>query len=170
MNSFIAYFVAFAACAMTAEALFFENLVTSAGTGTVLTLASGSAGTGTIATVAALGGGVLLLKALAIGGLYLASRQKRSTSTEEVDYAVTLISQHEPARCYSRLICDLASGEMVENENNVILSLFNKDFDATSPSYDYAMAASVGKALKSVKACEVRYACPLSGQQIQKLF
>jgi hypothetical protein len=64
----------------------------------------------------------------------------------------------------------LATGELPQSENDVIVSLFNKPTSADSPKFAFASAAALGKVSKQVQACEVRYSCPLTGAQIQKLF
>ena len=72
--------------------------------------------------------------------------------------------------CYRRLICDLATGQMPKSENDIIVKLFDgKKAPVTSPKFDFDTAAEVGKALKSVQQCELRYSCPLDGEQISKL-
>ena len=62
----------------------------------------------TSASVASLGilGGVAILKGLLIAGL--ASRSKRSAENNN-DAAFAVLNNAEPAQCYRRLICDLAS-------------------------------------------------------------
>ena len=53
---------------------------------------------------------------------------------------------------------------------DVIVSLFDgKKADVTSAKFDFDTAAEVGKALKNVDACEIRYSCPFKGEQIVKL-
>ena len=59
---------------------------------------------------------------------------------------------------------------MPKSENDIIVKLFDgKKAPVTSPKFDYDTAAEVGKALKSVQQCELRYSCPLDGEQISKL-
>ena len=156
----------------SAEAIFGADIVTGTGAlftgtgGTHAILAGGTAGA--VAPAAAVLGAGILLKAAAL----LAINQglvKRSAG-DETDFAFAAISAAEPAGCVRRLICDLATGAMPQSENDVILNLFGDQTPATSPKFDFQVAASLGKQLKSVEACEVRYSCPLSGQQIQKLF
>jgi len=76
----------------------------------------------------------------------------------------------EPAQCYRRLVCDLATGSMPKSENLALLNLFNKPASIDSPRFDFNTAAAVGKQARSVSLCEVRYSCPLTGAQIDKLF
>lgn len=168
MKAFIAA-LSVACLATVSEALFAENLILGSATAgpAHLALAGGSAGV--VSTAAVVAGGAILLKAGALAALYLASRQKRSTDSEEL-FTFNYMTATEPSACYRRLICDLASGEMPESENDVIVSLFKEEVDKTSPKYDFSVAAEVGKALKSVQACELRYSCPLTGEQINKLF
>merc|ERR1711997_971182 len=134
-------------------------------------------GAGTIATTGAtsaalLTGGVLLLKGLAVAGLAIAaSRSRRAAiAVEEQDAAFALLAANEPAQCYRRLICDLATGGLEKSENDVIVNLFNKDASIESAKFEFVTAAKIGKKHKSVQTCELRYSCPLSGEQIQALF
>merc|ERR1712060_465179 len=125
---------------------------------------------GSTTAVSALVGGAVLLKAV---GVLIAetTRRKRSTAEEDnSEKAFAFIAANEPAACYKRLICDLATGSLPASENEVILANFNKDVPITSVKYDFAIAANLGKALRNVEACEVRYSCPLTGEQINQLF
>jgi hypothetical protein len=134
--------------------------------GTHLILASGAAGT--VGAVAAVGGAALLLKAAALLALR-ESRGKRATENE-LDLAFVTIAAAEPQACDRRLICDLATGQVPKSENDVIVKLFDgKKADVTSAKFDFDTAAEVGKALKNVDACEIRYSCPFKGEQIIKL-
>lgn len=174
MNMKVAATVAVMACAMeTAMATFIFETAAATGATSVLSLGVGtttlSAGT---ATALALGGGIVLLKGLALGALAIAASRSRraAVSVDETDAAFSVLAAQEPAQCYRRLICDLATGSFEKSENDVIVSLFNKDTSISSPKFEFATAAKLGKQLKSVQQCELRYSCPLSGEQIQKLF
>merc|ERR1711934_87577 len=157
----------------SAEAIFGSDIVVGSGAlftgtgGVHAVLAGGTAGA--VAPVAAVLGAGILLKAAALLAISQADRKKRAAG-DETDFAFAAISAAEPAGCVRRLICDLATGAMPASENDVILNLFGEQTPATSPKFDFQVAASLGKQLKSVQACEVRYSCPLSGQQIHKLF
>lgn len=161
-------------CAMEATAIF-PLFVTS---GTAATVGTVTTGTSTLAigggTAVAVGGGILLLKGVALGALALAAASRRgrraALEIDDTDAAFSVLANTEPAQCYRRLICDLATGSMPKSENEVILSLFNKDAPIESPRFEYATAAKLGKQTKSVNVCELRYSCPLSGDQIEKLF
>ena len=157
MNGFVLSAVAIAALANVASATFI--IETAAATGTATTISSASA--------ASLGllGGVVLLKGLVLGAALLSRRGKRSA---ENDYAFIALNNAEPAQCYRRLICDLATGAIPDNDK--ILSLFNEETDITSPKFEYTVAAKLGKAVKNAQVCEIRYSCPLTGAQIQGLF
>jgi len=165
MNSVVIIAVVALAAFQGAEA---TDLITGTGAlftgtgGTHLVLASGAAGT--VGAVAAVGGAALLLKAAALLALR-ESRGKRATENE-MDLAFVTIAAAEPQACVRRLICDLAAGP----ENNVILSLFNKETPADSPKFDFAVAAALGKQLKNVQACELRYSCSIDNNDLQKLF
>jgi len=143
----------------SANALFGADIITatgaSSGLGTSVILASGAG----IPTAAAVVGAGLLLKAGALLLINQASRSKRSTD-EDTDAIFTTIAAAEPASCVKQLICDIATGTK-PSENDIILSLFESETPVTSPKFDFAVAATLGKQLKSVEACELRYTCPI---------
>lgn len=159
MNGFVLSAVAIAALANVASATFIIGTTATATAGTATTISSASA--------ASLGllGGVVLLKGLVLGAALLSRRGKRSA---ENDYAFIALNNAEPAQCYRRLICDLATGAIPDNDQ--ILSLFNEETDITSPKFEYTSAAKLGKAVKNAQVCEVRYSCPLSNVEIAKIF
>merc|ERR1711994_406569 len=123
---------------------------TTAAAGTAVTISAASA------TSLALLGGVALLKGLVLGAA-VARRGKRSAESSD-DAAFAILTNSEPAQCYRRLVCDMAAGAIPDEGK--ILSLFNKDVSAVK----------VGKLVKNAALCEVRYTCPLSTQEIAKLF
>ena len=137
----------------------------------VFTTAAATAGTATTissASAASLGllGGIVLLKGLVLGAAILSSR--RGKRSAENDYAFIALNNAEPAQCYKRLICDLATGAIPDSDN--LLSLFNEETEVISPKFEYTTAAKLGKAVKNAQVCEVRYSCPLNNQEIAKLF
>ena len=132
---------------------------TTAATG-VVTVGGGALGAGILL------GGVALLKGLLL--LSLARRSRRSAEQDYEDDAFLVLNNAEPAQCYRRLVCDMAAGAIPDEGK--ILSLFNKDVSPVSPKFDYVSAAKVGKLVKNAALCEVRYTCPLSTQEIAKLF
>ena len=137
----------------------------------VFTTAAATAGTATTissASAASLGllGGIVLLKGLVLGAAILSSR--RGKRSAENDYAFIALNNAEPAQCYKRLICDLATGAIPDSDN--LLSLFNEETEVISPKCEYTTAAKLGKAVKNAQVCEVRYSCPLNNQEIAKLF
>merc|ERR1711981_1133237 len=153
--------VAFA-CIGSTNAIFGSSIVTGTGAlftgtgGTHVLLAGGTAGA--VAPVAAVAGAAIPLKAAALLHLSESSRKKRSA--EENDAIFTTIAAAEPANCVKQLICDIATGTK-PSENDVILSLFENDTPVSSPKFDFAIAATLGKQFKSVEACELRYTCPV---------
>ena len=150
--------IALMAFAATADATFvFTTAAATAGTATTISSAS----------AASLGllGGIVLLKGLVLGAAILSRRGKRSA---ENDYAFIALNNAEPAQCYKRLICDLATGAIPDSDN--LLSLFNEETEVISPKFEYSTAAKLGKAVKNAQVCEVRYSCPLNNQEIAKLF
>merc|ERR1712072_92085 len=153
--------VAFA-CIGSTNAIFGSSIVTGTGAlitgtgGTHVLLAGGTAGA--VAPVAAVAGAAILLKAAAL--LHLSQQSRKKRSAEENDAIFTTIAAAEPASCVKQLVCDIATGTK-PSENDVILSLFNNDTPVSSPKFDFAIAATLGKQLKSVEACELRYTCPV---------
>lgn len=188
MKTFVAVLAVLGLAAMT-QALIIPTIVGGASAaGLSIPLIGGASATAgpALATLTALAGGALTLKAVgalaaAVAGQAgtrvavpvpsVAVRGKRSAIEEtESEKVFSFIAQSEPQACYRRLICDLATGAMPASDNDVILASFNEEVPATSHKFEYAIAAQVGKALKSVESCEVRYSCPLTGPQITKLF
>jgi len=141
----------------SANAFFGADIVTatgaSSGLGTSVILASGPG----IPAAAAVVGAGLLLKA---GALLVLNQSRTKRSAEDTDAIFTTIAAAEPASCVKQLICDIATGTK-PSENDIILSLFENETPVTSPKFDFAVAASLGKQLKSVEACELRYTCPV---------
>ena len=130
-----------------------------------ITIGTTTISTSTAATLGLLGG-VALLKGLVLGAA-VARRGKRSAESSE-DAAFAVLNNAEPAQCYRRLICDMAAGAVPDQDK--ILSLFNTEVSPASPKFEYVTAAKVGKLVKNAALCEVRYTCPLSSQEIAKLF
>ena len=155
------------------------NVLTTGGTVTAANVASitaantsGAAAAASAASaVAALNlvGGVVILKGLVVGGLLLADAARRGKrSAESNDAAFTVLLNAEPAQCYRRLVCDLAAGAVPDN--NKILSLFGDEaISPISPKFEFVAAAKVGKLVKSAATCELRYSCPLSTVEINKI-
>merc|ERR1712226_1843517 len=150
----IAYAVACIALASVADATF--------------VLGTTAAYTITSASAVSLGllGGIAILKGVVLAAA-LSRRGKRSAE-EDSDAVYAILAAQEPAQCYRRLICDLSAGAIADN--NKITTLFNGDVSPVSPKFEFATAAKVGKIVKNAQLCEVRYSCPLSTQEIQKLF
>jgi hypothetical protein len=48
--------------------------------------------------------------------------------------------------------------------------LSRKEVAIESPEFEYSNAAKLGGKLKNVQACELRYSCPLSAEEISSLF
>ena len=149
------YIVAALALASVADATFV--LATATGAVTV---------TSATATSLALLGGVAILKGALLG--LAARRGKRSAVEQEEEGVYAILAAQEPAQCYRRLICDLSAGAIPDNDK--LVTLFNGEVSPVSAKFEFATAAKVGKMVKSAQACEVRYSCPLSTNEIQKLF
>jgi hypothetical protein len=175
--------LAFAVLAVVAHYAAGFTFTTGAAAGTVGTTAAVGLGGASIGTGLALVGGIVLLKAVALAGIAIASsnrggsrssrgfgglfRGKRS-ALDKTAYEFAAIAQLEPEQCYRRLICDLATGQMPKTDNDVILSLFNQEdsLDISSPIFEFSVAAELGKHTRDIKSCEVRYSCPVSGAQL----
>merc|ERR1712018_996896 len=169
MNAYIISALALVA-AVGAEPLFFAAPAAFA----AAAIPAGADGVATAAAAVASAnvlGGVILLKGLAVGALALAAASNRGKrAADDNDAAFIVLANAEPAQCYHRLICDLATGAMPKSENDIILNLFNKDVSAESPKFGFNAAAKLGKKVKSTQVCEIRFSCPLSSSDIQKLF
>jgi len=170
MNMFVA--LAFLGCAFSAaEAVFLGTIAAEAvGSSTALTFTGLGAGAAII-----LGGGVLLkgavLATLAASAANQASRGKRDVlEMNQADLALAAVAANEPFQCYRRLVCELATGKLERTSGDVILKLFSQEVDASSPRFDFVTAAKIGKQLKNIDVCEIRYSCPLTGAQINKAF
>ena len=148
------YIVAALALASVADATFV--LATATGAVTV---------TSATATSLALLGGVAILKGALLG--LAARRGKRSAVEQEEEGVYAILAAQEPAQCYRRLICDLSAGAIPDTDK--LVTLFNGEVSPVSAKFEFATAAKVGKMVKSAQACEVRYSCPLSTNEIQKI-
>merc|ERR1711981_1448620 len=131
MNGFVLTSLALIAVSNIAEATFAITTGTAATTIGTSSLYFTNAG-----AALAVGGGIILLKGLALGALALAASRSRRAALE-ID---------------------------------VIVSLFNRDTSIESPKFEFVTAAKLGKQVKNVQLCELRYSCPLTGEQIQNLF
>ena len=160
------YSVALATLAMASIAQGTIILGTTAAAGSTVTFGTATTlSLGGTMGVLALGAGIIL-KGLVIGAAL--RRGKRSADASNEDAAFAVLTQSEPAQCYRRLICDMAAGAVPDQDK--ILSLFNSEVSVASPKFEYATAAKVGKIVKKAGLCELRYSCPLSSQEIAKLF
>ena len=114
--------------------------------------------------------GLVLLKALVFGAAMAAAggKRKRSIDDNADDATFDVLNKLEPDQCYKRLICDLAAGAIDDKDN--IVALFDDEVWFQSPKYEYANAAKIGKIVKQSHVCEIRYSCPLSTQELEKLF
>lgn len=154
-----------------------------------------SATLGVSAGTLALVGGVVLLKAIAVKALAFGAaagsggrfgpfggsghgrrpshRGRRAVDEEplqaevEEEAAFALLAQSEPEQCYQRLICDLATGKMPESDNDIIIpTLFRGEAEQNSSKFNYYLAAQLGRSIKDVKSCELRYSCSVSLDQV----
>ena len=152
----IGYIVASIALAAVADATL---VISSATAGAVTTFSAVGA------TQLAVLGGVAILKGILLARLL---SRKRSTHIDNEDAVFTILAAQEPAQCYRRLICDLSAGAIPDTDK--LVTLFNDEVSPVSAKFEFTSAAKVGKIVKSAHTCEVRYSCPLSTNEIQKLF
>merc|ERR1711956_167805 len=103
---------------------------------------------------------------MGVAGLIVA-RSKRSAQVDNQDAAFAVLASSEPAQCYRRLICDMATGAIPDQDK--ILSLFNTEVSPVASKFEYVTAAKVGKIVKKSGLCEIRYTCPLNTVEIAKL-
>jgi hypothetical protein len=188
MNPKVCLSVAVAACAVNAaEAIIPIVIGTAAVAGAVVLSPAIAAGLG-----AAIIGGGAIIKGLAIAGVAgglgagvgsgrFGRRGRRQageptglaadTSVPSEELAFAIVASTEPAQCYRRLICNIATGEMKPTELDVIPKfLTRKEVSVESPQFEFTNAALLGSSAKNIKACELRYSCPLTSQEIEKLF
>lgn len=190
MHSKVLVFSAIAACILgcaTSELITIAAAGTALAAGSVVVSPAVAAGIG-----AAIIGGGAILKGIAIAAVaggagagvgsrgfrgFGGFRGRRQTGeaaspvVNEEALALGLVASTEPAQCYRRLICNLATGAMKPTELDIIPQfLSRKEVNVESPEFEFSNAAKLGSSLKDIKACEVRYSCPLSSQEIEKLF
>merc|ERR1712150_270130 len=82
--------------------------------------------------------------------------RREALAVEEQDAAFALLAANEPAQCYRRLICDLATGGLEKSENDVIVNLFKKDASIESAKFEFVTAAKIGKKHKSIRFSKKR--------------
>ena len=108
------------------------------------------------------------------GGRGPHKRQAEEAALPYEDVAFAMLANQEraePEQCFRRLICTLATGTMKPSEFDVIPTfLTKKEVSIESPEFEYSSAAKLGGKSKNVRACELRYSCPLSAQEIRSLF
>jgi len=102
----------------------------------------------------------------------LLSRLGRSVSDNEI--SETIFQQYEkedPAHCFRRYVCDLATGKLNEETSHAAINNLFLHFDQSkSAKFEYDVAFKFGHLVKDIKQCEEMYDCPLTGQQLDKLF
>ena len=184
MNGFVLTALAVVALSGFCEALFHTvagvTALSTSATAAQITAAN-SANAAALASAnsaLALSGGIILIKGLAIGALALHAISQRNRGKREAvtvgagiipsDGAFAILSQSEPEACYRRLICDLAAGAVQDDFK--VLGLFDNEVEIQSPKFEFTTAAKLGKSVKSQQICELRYSCPLTGEQIQNFF
>lgn len=185
MNSKVLIYSAVAACVLGCAT---SQLITIAAAGTALAAGSVVLSPAVAAGIgAAIIGGGAILKGIAIAaiaggaGAHIGSRggfrgrrqavEQGKPALDDEALALGLVASTEPAQCYRRLICNLATGSMKPTELDIIPQfLARKEVNIESPEFEFSNAAKLGSSLKDIKACEVRYSCPLSSQEIEKLF
>jgi len=136
----------------------------------------------TAAQTTLLGAGLLGAKLLGVGigaklysrGFFSRKRHGRDVSGNEInepEYLFRSFEVSDPAHCFRRYICDLATGQMNENISHQAIKNLFLSFDySKSATFEYEVAFKFGQKLRSIQECEATYDCPLAGQQLDKLF
>ena len=120
------------------------------------------------ATIAA----ILALKGALLGGILLGrARGRRDTSSntllDKEDATFSVLASMEPAQCYHRLICDLATGAIdAPDGREMVAALTSSKVSPKSPKFEFSAAARFGQMVKDVSVCELRYSCPVSGEEL----
>jgi len=113
-------------------------------------------------------------KSYSRGRSYGRKRYGRDVSDNEVNEPEFLFQSFEvsdPAHCFRRYICDLATGQLNGKPGHqVINNLFLTADYSKSATFEYEVAFKFGQKLRSIQECEATYDCPLTGQQLDKLF
>jgi hypothetical protein len=108
------------------------------------------------------------------GSSYGHRRWGRDVSDNEVNEPELLFRSFEesdPAHCFRRYVCDLATGQLHENPSHQAINNIFLQFDySKSSTFEYEVAFKFGQKLKSIKECEAIYDCPITGYQMDKLF
>ena len=53
---------------------------------------------------------------------------------------------------------------------NIYRGDHNRPISHATTTFEYLAAAEVGRALASIEKCELRYSCPISGDQLKTIF
>ncbi len=105
---------------------------------------------------------------------YKRRRYGRDVSRIEVDESERLFQYFEktdPAHCYRRYICALASKQLHENPGHTIINNLTSNFKHTkSATFEYDIAAKIGHKFRSIDMCEEIYDCPITSKAMDKLF
>ena len=109
--------LALAAPALATVPLILQSAVTNSAGVSVANAAT----TTLLAGPAVLGLGLLATVAFASLAREASGRGKRSVNSLSSDSSFAIISNLEPAQCYRRLICDVASGKMTPDSTDEIL-------------------------------------------------
>ena len=82
------------------------------------------------------------------------------------------LDESDPAHCFRRYICELSTGELenVPQDHIAILNLVAEPVAVQSTAYEYRIASLIGNKTKSRESCQELYQCPMSGDEIDKLF
>ena len=137
-----------------------------------------STATLTTAGAASVLAGVGLVKLAAVAGLAIASSASKSrrdvsaqTLNRETDILFNVVAFNEPDMCIRRLMCDLATGEMEDSENKIMLSLFKdgEEVSKKSAKFAFAQAVKLGRDAKKIEQCEMVFRCPINGAALEQL-
>ena len=91
---------------------------------------------------------------------------------KEAEMIFRQLDETDPAHCFRRYICELSTGKLdnVPQDHIAILNLVSEPVAVQSKAYEYLMASLIGEKTKNLESCQELYQCPISGEQIDKLF
>lgn len=89
----------------------------------------------------------------------------------EIEDGFRQLEETDPAHCFRRYVCDLATDQLAEKnpDHLAILNLVSRSFNNKSATYEYGIAASIGKKFRSIDLCEDLYDCSLSGKALDQV-
>ena len=81
------------------------------------------------------------------------------------------LEETDPAHCFRRYICGLSTGLLNENNDDhlAILNLTSNPSTNKTVTFEYGIAASVGRTFGRLDICEEMYGCPLTVKEMDHM-